>query len=43
VIGLVGVPEGFRIAGIISLGYPAAVDPPRRRRPAGELTRWVET
>lgn len=40
---LVGLPEGYRIAGILSLGYPAEVEAPRRRRPAVELTRWVET
>jgi nitroreductase len=39
---LVGLAEGYRIAGIVSLGYPSEVDPPRRRRPAAELTRWVE-
>ncbi len=39
---LAGVPEGFRVVGLISLGYPAEQDPPRRRRPAAELTRWVE-
>jgi nitroreductase len=41
-IELAGVPEKFRVVGIISLGYPAEQDPPRRRRPAAELTRWVE-
>ncbi len=39
---LVGLPEGFRIAGVVSVGYPADREPPRRRRPAAELTRWVE-
>jgi nitroreductase len=39
---LAGVPEGFRVVGLISLGYPAEQDPPRRRRPAAELTQWVE-
>jgi nitroreductase len=39
---LVGLPEGFRIAGLVSIGYPADREPPRRRRPAAELTRWVE-
>jgi nitroreductase len=39
---LVGLPEGFRIAGVVSIGYPAEPEPPRRRRPAAELTRWVE-
>lgn len=39
---LAGVPEKFRVVGIVSLGYPAEQDPPRRRRPAAELTHWVE-
>ena len=39
---LAGVERGFRIVGVVSLGYPAIEEPPRRRRPAGELTRWVE-
>jgi nitroreductase len=39
---LVGLAEGSRIAGIVSLGYPSEMDAPRRRRPAAELTRWVE-
>jgi nitroreductase len=38
---LVGLTEGFRIVGILSLGYPAETDPPRRRRPAAELTLWL--
>jgi nitroreductase len=42
-IRLVAVPEKFRVVGIISLGYPAEQDPPRRRKPAAELTRWVES
>jgi nitroreductase len=39
---LVGLAENFRVVGLISLGYPAEQEPPRRRRPAAELTRWVE-
>jgi nitroreductase len=39
---LAGVPPGFRVVGLISLGYPAEQDAPRRRKPATELTRWVE-
>jgi nitroreductase len=39
---LAEVPEGFRVVGILSLGYPAEVEEPRRRRPAAELTRWFE-
>jgi nitroreductase len=39
---LAGVPENYRAVGLISLGYPAEQEPPRRRKPASELTRWVE-
>ncbi len=39
---LVGIPENFRVVGLISLGYPAEQEPPRRRKPASELTRWIE-
>jgi nitroreductase len=39
---LAQVPENFRVVGILSLGYPAEAEPPRRRRPASELTRWIE-
>lgn len=39
---LVGLEPGFRIVAVVSLGVPAAEEPPRRRRPAAELTRWVE-
>ncbi len=39
---LVGLAEGFRIAGVISVGYPVERETPRRRRPAAELTHWVE-
>jgi nitroreductase len=42
-VELAGVPEKFRVVGIISLGYPAEQDSPRRRKPAAELTRWVES
>jgi nitroreductase len=42
-IDLAGVPEDYRIVGLISLGYPAEQDPPKRRKPASELTRWVES
>jgi nitroreductase len=38
---LVALEEGFRIVGVVSLGYPAESASPRRRRPAAELTRWV--
>ena len=39
---LVGLEPGFRVAAVVSLGYPVSEEPPRRRRPAAELTRWVE-
>jgi nitroreductase len=38
---LVGLPEGFRIVGVLSLGFPAEPEPPRRRKPIGEVTRWM--
>jgi nitroreductase len=41
VTALAGVEPGFRIVGIVSLGYPEGDEPPRRRRPASELTRWI--
>ncbi|MFL5461367.1 MAG: nitroreductase [Gemmatimonadales bacterium] len=39
---LAGVPDGFRVVGIVSLGYPAEADAPRRRRSAAELTQWFD-
>lgn len=41
-MALAGVAPDFRVVGLISLGYPAERDPPRRRKPAAELTQWVE-
>jgi nitroreductase len=38
----VDLPENFRVVALISLGYPAEQEPPRRRKPAAELTRWIE-
>jgi nitroreductase len=38
---LSGLPEGYRIVGLLSLGYPAESEPPRRRKPARDLTRWI--
>ena len=38
---LAGLGDGQRIVGILSLGYPSEAEPPRRRRPPAELTRWV--
>jgi nitroreductase len=43
VTALAGLAPGFRVVGIVSLGYPEADEPPRRRRPAGELTQWVSS
>jgi nitroreductase len=40
---LVGLADGFRIVGVVSLGIPAEPEQPRKRRPAGELTRWVDS
>ena len=44
---LAGLPEGYRIAGVVSLGCPAEAGPPmpgrsRRRRSVEEVTRWLE-
>jgi nitroreductase len=39
---VVGLENGFRIVAVVSLGYPAGEEAPRRRRPAVELTRWVD-
>lgn len=38
---LIGLPDGYRVVAVLSLGYPAATEAPRRRRPAGDLTRWL--
>jgi nitroreductase len=39
---LAGVPQHFRVVGILSLGYPAEPESPRRRKSAAELTRWLD-
>ena len=39
---LAAVPENFRVVGVLSLGYPVDEEQPRRRRPASELTRWLD-
>jgi nitroreductase len=39
---LLGVPVNCRVVGLISLGYPVELEPPRRRKPAAELTRWLD-
>jgi len=38
---LIGLPGGYRIVAMLSVGYPAEQEPPRRRRPARELTQWI--
>jgi nitroreductase len=43
VAALVGLPEGFRIVGIVALGFPADPETPRKRQPAESLTRWVDS
>jgi nitroreductase len=42
VAALVGLEEGFRVVGVVSLGYPATDEPPRRRRAVDGVTRWVD-
>jgi nitroreductase len=39
---LVGLPEGYRIVGIVSLGYPAGEETPKRRAPAADKTTWLD-
>jgi nitroreductase len=39
---LVGLPAEYRVVGIVSLGYPAEEETPRRRRPAQEVTTWLD-
>src|SRR3954452_2503656 len=39
---LAAVPHGFRVVGVLSLGYPAEAEAPRRRRSAAELTQWFD-
>jgi nitroreductase len=39
---LAEVPDQYRIVGLVSVGYPANEEMPRRRTSALELTRWVE-
>jgi nitroreductase len=41
-VELARVGEGFRVVGIVSLGYPAETESPRGRKPVAELTEWVE-
>ena len=42
VASLAGLDKGFRIVAVVSLGFPAGEESPRRRRPAAVLTRWLE-
>jgi len=39
---LVRLPAGYRLIAIVSLGYPAEEQPPRRRTSAAEKTLWLE-
>lgn len=39
---LVQVPEGYRVVGIVSLGWPAQEEEPKRRTSAAELTTWLD-
>lgn len=39
---LVGLPAGHRVVGIVSLGYPAAAEAPKRRTDAALKTTWLE-
>jgi nitroreductase len=39
---LASVPQSCRVVGVVSLGYPAQAEEPRRRKPAAELTGWFE-
>lgn len=40
-IALVEPDHGTRIVGVVMLGFPLEPQAPRPRRPAGELTRWI--
>ena len=42
-VELAGVAPNFRVVAILSLGYPAEAEEPRRRKAAAELTRWVNS
>jgi len=39
---LASLPESFRVVGILSLGFPAEREVPRRRKSAAELTQWLD-
>lgn len=42
VIELAGLAPGFRITGLVSLGFPAEPETPRKRRPASDLISWID-
>ncbi len=37
---MLGVPEGYRLVSLLSVGYPADEAPPRRKRPLEEVLHW---
>lgn len=39
---LVRAPEGVRLIAVVSVGYPAEREAPRRRTPAAEKTLWLD-
>jgi nitroreductase len=39
---LVRAGEGVRLVAVVSVGYPAGDEPPRRRTPAAEKTLWLD-
>jgi len=44
VLALVGMPAGYRIVGVVSLGYLAAEsEPTPRKKPLSELVTWLTT
>ncbi|HEY8258926.1 MAG TPA: nitroreductase [Gemmatimonadales bacterium] len=40
-VSMVDLSPGYRIVGVVMLGYPMEVEKPKPRRPAVELTRWI--
>lgn len=42
-IALAQVPDKYRVVGLISLGYQVEPEAPRRRKPAADLTRWIDS
>lgn len=39
---LVGAPEGYRIVAIVSVGYPAAEEAPKKRTDVASKTLWLD-